>query len=78
DLEEFRVSFDEWFSETSLYEENKVLPALERLRENGYIYEQDGATWLRTTDFEDDKDRVLIKSDGSYTYFLPDIAYHLN
>ncbi|EHL2541468.1 arginine--tRNA ligase, partial [Listeria monocytogenes] len=78
DLEEFRVSFDEWFSETSLYEENKVLPALERLRENGYIYEQDGATWLRTTDFEDDKDRVLIKTDGSYTYFLPDIAYHLN
>ncbi|AIS60879.1 arginine--tRNA ligase [Listeria ivanovii] len=78
DLEEFRVSFDEWFSETSLYEENKVLPALERLRQNGYIYEQDGATWLRTTDFEDDKDRVLIKSDGSYTYFLPDIAYHLN
>lgn len=78
DLEEFRVSFDEWFSETSLYEENKVLPALERLRENGYIYELDGATWLRTTDFEDDKDRVLIKSDGSYTYFLPDIAYHLN
>ncbi|MBK1996453.1 arginine--tRNA ligase [Listeria ivanovii subsp. londoniensis] len=78
DLEEFRVSFDEWFSETSLYEENKVLPALERLRQNGYIYEQDGATWLRTTDFEDDKDRVLIKSDGRYTYFLPDIAYHLN
>ncbi|WP_163655088.1 arginine--tRNA ligase [Listeria sp. PSOL-1] len=78
DLAEFRVHFDRWFSETSLYEETKILPALEKLRENGYVFEQDGATWLRTTDFGDDKDRVLIKSDGSYTYFLPDIAYHLD
>ncbi|WP_099222522.1 arginine--tRNA ligase [Listeria costaricensis] len=78
DLQEFRVHFDNWFSETSLYEENQILPALEKLRANGHVYEQDGATWLRTTDFGDDKDRVLIKTDGSYTYFLPDIAYHLN
>ncbi|WP_239255108.1 arginine--tRNA ligase [Listeria ilorinensis] len=78
DLQEFRVHFDNWFSETSLYEENQILPALEKLRANGRVYELDGATWLRTTDFGDDKDRVLIKSDGSYTYFLPDIAYHLN
>ncbi|MGJ8730555.1 arginine--tRNA ligase [Listeria aquatica] len=78
DLDEFRVHFDSWFSETSLYENNKILPTLEKLRENGYVFEQDGATWLRTTDFGDDKDRVLIKSDGSYTYFFPDIAYHLD
>lgn len=78
DLEAFRVRFDNWFSETTLYKENKILPTLEVLRENGYVFEQDGATWLRTTEFGDDKDRVLIKTDGSYTYFLPDIAYHLN
>ncbi len=78
DLDEFRVHFDNWFSETSLYENNKILPALEKLKANGYVFEEEGATWLRTTDFGDDKDRVLIKSDGSYTYFFPDIAYHLD
>ncbi|WP_088809688.1 MULTISPECIES: arginine--tRNA ligase [unclassified Listeria] len=78
DLDEFRVHFDNWFSETSLYENNKILPALEKLKANGYVFEEEGATWLRTTDFDDDKDRVLIKSDGSYTYFFPDIAYHLD
>lgn len=78
DLDEFRVHFDNWFSETSLYENNKILPALEKLKENGYVFEKEGATWLRTTEFGDDKDRVLIKSDGSYTYFFPDIAYHLD
>ncbi|MBC1499661.1 arginine--tRNA ligase [Listeria weihenstephanensis] len=78
DLAEFRVHFDSWFSESTLYEDNKIMPALAKLRDNGYIFEEDGATWLRTTEFGDDKDRVLIKSDGSYTYFLPDIAYHLN
>jgi arginyl-tRNA synthetase len=78
DLEQFRVTFDHWFSETSLYEEDKVVPAIEVLREKGYIYEQDGATWFRSTDFGDDKDRVLIKQDGSYTYLSPDIAYHKN
>lgn len=76
DLEEFRVHFDVWYSETSLYESGKIDEALELLRKNGYVYEKDGATWLRSTDFGDDKDRVLIKQDGSYTYLTPDIAYH--
>ncbi|MBC2368965.1 arginine--tRNA ligase [Listeria booriae] len=78
DLAEFRVHFNNWFSETTLYENGKIMPALEKLRANGYIFEEEGATWLRTTEFGDDKDRVLIKSDGTYTYFLPDIAYHLD
>lgn len=76
DLEDFRVSFDVWYSETSLYHNGKIDDALAALKENGYIYEQDGATWFRSTDFGDDKDRVLIKQDGSYTYLTPDIAYH--
>lgn len=76
DLEEFRVKFDVWYSETSLYETGKVQEALNLLRENGHIYEEDGATWFRSTTYGDDKDRVLIKKDGSYTYLTPDIAYH--
>jgi arginyl-tRNA synthetase len=76
DLEDFRVRFDVWFSETSLYKNGKIDEALDALRAAGYIYELDGATWLRSTDFGDDKDRVLIKQDGSYTYLTPDIAYH--
>lgn len=76
DLEDFRVSFDVWYSETSLYHNGKIDVALNALKENGYIYEEDGATWLRSTDFGDDKNRVLIKNDGSYTYLTPDIAYH--
>ncbi|EGQ4176823.1 arginine--tRNA ligase [Staphylococcus pseudintermedius] len=76
DLADFNIHFDTWFSETSLYEKGEIKAVLERMKENGYTYEQDGATWLRTTDFKDDKDRVLIKKDGTYTYFLPDIAYH--
>ncbi|MDR4950093.1 arginine--tRNA ligase [Neobacillus cucumis] len=76
DLEDFRVGFDVWYSETSLYKNGKIDEALAALRKTGYIYEQDGATWLRSTDFGDDKDRVLIKQDGSYTYLTPDIAYH--
>jgi arginyl-tRNA synthetase len=78
DLADFRVHFDEWFSETSLYESNSVQNIVEELRSRGYVYDQDGATWLRSTDFGDDKDRVLIKQDGSYTYLTPDIAYHEN
>ncbi|WP_373285565.1 arginine--tRNA ligase [Paraliobacillus quinghaiensis] len=78
DLEAFRVSFDHWFSETSLYDEGKIKPTLALLKEKGHTYEEDGATWFRTTDFGDDKDRVLIKNDGSYTYLTPDIAYHKN
>lgn len=76
DLEDFRVSFDVWYSETSLYENGKIDTALQKLRDNGYIYEQEGATWFRSTDLGDDKDRVLIKQDGTYTYLTPDIAYH--
>lgn len=76
DLEDFRVTFDVWFSETSLYQNGKIDEALADLRKTGYIFDQDGATWLRSTAFGDDKDRVLIKQDGSYTYLLPDIAYH--
>lgn len=76
DLTEFNVHFDNWFSETSLYENKEIDKALDKMRENGYLFEEDDATWLRTTEFGDDKDRVLIKKDGSYTYFLPDIAYH--
>lgn len=76
DLEDFRVSFDVWYSETSLYHNGKIDTALQALRDNGYIYEKDGATWFRSTDLGDDKDRVLIKQDGSYTYLTPDIAYH--
>ena len=76
DLADFNTHFDNWFSETSLYENGDIDAALNKMRDHGYIYEADGATWLRTTDFDDDKDRVLIKKDGTYTYFLPDIAYH--
>ncbi|WP_203248411.1 arginine--tRNA ligase [Sporosarcina beigongshangi] len=76
DLADFRVSFDVWFSETSLYEDGKIDVALDKLRANGHIFEEDGATWFRSTTFGDDKDRVLIKNDGTYTYLLPDIAYH--
>lgn len=76
DLEAFRVGFDVWFSETSLYQNGKIETALEALKEKGHIFEEDGATWFRSTTFGDDKDRVLIKQDGSFTYLLPDIAYH--
>ena len=78
DLEEDRVSFDTWFSETSLYETGVIGTVVDQLRENGYVYEQDGATWFKSTDFGDDKDRVLVKQDGTYTYLTPDIAYHQN
>jgi len=76
DLGRFRVSFDIWFSETSLYEKGEVLNSLDELRQRGEVYEQEGATWLQTTKYGDDKDRVLIKNDGTYTYLTPDIAYH--
>lgn len=76
DLENFRVLFDNWFSESTLYGSGKIEATLEKLRTNGHIFEDDGATWFRSTTFGDDKDRVLIKKDGSFTYILPDIAYH--
>ncbi|AWB42881.1 arginine--tRNA ligase [Paenibacillus sp. CAA11] len=78
DLARFRVHFDEWFSETSLYQNGQVEASLEELRAKGQTYEQDGATWLKTTEYGDDKDRVLVKNDGSYTYLTPDISYHRN
>ena len=75
-LEAFGVTFDVWFKEMSLVESGAIDRTLEVLRANGHVYEQDGATWLRSTDFGDDKDRVLVKSDGEMTYLTPDIAYH--
>ncbi|AJE03074.1 arginine--tRNA ligase [Geobacter pickeringii] len=77
DLLAFDVHFDIYSLESSLYAEGRVEAAVERLIGNGHTYEQDGALWLRTTDFGDDKDRVMRKSDGGYTYFVPDVAYHL-
>jgi arginyl-tRNA synthetase len=74
----FGVEFDVWFSELSLAGSGAVERALERLRAQGHVFEQEGAIWLRTTDFGDDKDRVLVKSDGSGTYFLSDAAYYVD
>ncbi|GAA0138133.1 arginine--tRNA ligase [Paenibacillus sp. YSY-4.3] len=78
DLGRFRVGFDVWFSETSLYLDGQVEKSLEELRSKGQTYELDGATWLKSTEYGDDKDRVLVKNDGTYTYLTPDIAYHRN
>ncbi len=78
DLQAFAVHFDNYFLESSLYENGEVEATVQRLIDCGHTYEQDGALWLRTTDFGDDKDRVMRKSEGGYTYFLPDVAYHLN
>ncbi len=75
-LELLSVSFDSWFSERSLYERGLVEEVMQKLRERGYIYEKDGALWFKSSDFGDDKDRVVRKSDGSWTYFASDIAYH--
>ncbi|HZC70839.1 MAG TPA: arginine--tRNA ligase [Jatrophihabitans sp.] len=77
-LGRFRVEFDVWFSERSLHESGEVEAALERLREQGHTYEQDGAVWLRTTDFGDDRDRVLVRRTGEKTYFASDAAYYLD
>ena len=77
DLKAFDVHFDVFTLESSLYSEGRVDAAVQLLGENGHTYEHEGALWLRTTDFGDDKDRVMRKSDGGYTYFVPDIAYHL-
>jgi len=76
DLKEFRVEFDSWFSERSLYEKGEVEEVLKILEDKGLIYEKDGALWLKTTLFGDDKDRVVKRSNGEYTYFASDIAYH--
>ncbi|MDD5174538.1 MAG: arginine--tRNA ligase, partial [Candidatus Omnitrophica bacterium] len=78
DLEDFAVNFDVWYSQESLKTSGSIDKALEFLKDKGYIFQSEGATWFRSTEFGDDKDRVLIKSDGSYTYLAPDIAYHLD
>ncbi len=78
DLERFNVRFDVWFSEKTLHEANKIKEACERLLEKGYMYEQNGALWLKSTAFGDDKDRVVIRDNGVPTYFAADIAYHAN
>lgn len=78
DLEAFGVRFDTYFLESSLYTDGKVEETVRALQAQGHSYEKDGALWLRSTEFGDDKDRVMRKSDGSYTYFLPDVAYHLS
>jgi arginyl-tRNA synthetase len=77
DLDEFRVHFDRFFLESSLYTEGRVEETISRLRETGLVYEHEGALWLRTTEYGDDKDRVMVKSSGQPTYFLPDVAYHV-
>lgn len=87
DLEDFGVAFDSWQSEKELYQaqqcdstavrqKSEIENAIDELKERGYIYEKDGAVWFKSTEFEDDKDRVIIKREGGYTYFAPDIAYH--
>ncbi|MFW6319445.1 MAG: arginine--tRNA ligase [Bacillota bacterium] len=76
DLKAFNVEFDVWFHETTLYKENLIEKTLATLKDKGYTYQKDGALWLKTSAFEDEKDRVIIKSDGTNTYLLPDIAYH--
>lgn len=78
DLKAFGVSFDEYFLESSLYESGAVNRTVAALEQGGHTYEQGGALWLRTSDFGDDKDRVMRKKEGDYTYFVPDVAYHLN
>jgi len=78
DLRAFRVDFDVFSLESALYTEGKVEETVKKLIDSGHTYEQDDALWLRTTDFGDDKDRVMRKTDGSFTYFVPDVAYHLD
>ena len=77
-LDTFGTHFDVWFSERSLHDQGAVEYGIEKLRKQGHVFEEDGAIWLRTTDFGDDKDRVLTKSDGSLTYFSSDTAYYIN
>jgi arginyl-tRNA synthetase len=78
DLQAFGLKFDNYFLESGLYTSGKVEAAVQRLVASGHTFEADGALWLRTTAFGDDKDRVMRKSDGSYTYFVPDVAYHID
>jgi len=77
-LDNFGTHFDTWFSESSLYEDNFFNHSLDKLKKEGHVFEQEGAIWLRTTDFGDDKDRVMIKSDGTFAYFASDSAYYVS
>ena len=77
DLKAFEVKFDHYYLESSLYTDGHVEATVQKLIANGKTYEQDGALWLKSTDYGDDKDRVMRKSDGTYTYFVPDVAYHI-
>ena len=77
DLKAFEVKFDNYYLESSLYTSGKVDAAVQKLKDAGKTYEQDGALWLKSTDYGDDKDRVMRKGDGTYTYFVPDVAYHI-
>src|SRR4029453_11181287 len=77
DLQKFGVRFEVYYLESSLYTESKVDTTVNALVASGHTYEKDGALWLRTTGYGDDKDRVMRKSDGTYTYFVPDVAYHV-
>jgi arginyl-tRNA synthetase len=77
-LDDFRTHFDVWYSERELYDSNKVEHGLQKLRGQGHLFEADGALWMRTTDFGDDKDRVLVRSNGEYTYFASDTAYYVD
>ncbi|PIE74682.1 MAG: arginine--tRNA ligase [Deltaproteobacteria bacterium] len=78
DLNNFKVFFDNWFSEQSLYDDNKVLNKIEAFEKKGVVYEKDGARWFKTTDYGDEKDRVVIRSNNETTYFASDIAYHID
>ncbi len=78
DLAQFGVTYDRWFSEQSLHDSGEVARAMEALQHNGHLYEKDGARWFRSTTFGDEKDRVVCRENGQYTYFASDIAYHLN
>ena len=78
DLKAFEVDFDVYFLESSLYQEGDIEKTVDALIKGGHTYEEEGALWLKTTDYGDDKDRVMRKTDGGYTYFLPDVAYHVN
>lgn len=78
DLQKYRIEYDNWFLESSLHNNGAVADIIEKLKESGHTYEQEGALWFRTTDFGDDKDRVLLRANGVPTYLVPDIAYHYN
>ena len=77
DLQAFNLQFDEYYLESSLYTSGRVEATVNKLVANGKTYEQDGALWLKSTDYGDDKDRVMRKQDGTFTYFVPDVAYHI-